>query len=122
MSEENKAPALIGWLVSYSENSQGEAFEIRSGRSLISSEQLPGARNIYVLYPEISAPHAVLNASPERKVVIQDVFSAGGTFLTRSGKVRESPVLRPTELRHGDVLRFGERTKFQVCLINERSK
>jgi pSer/pThr/pTyr-binding forkhead associated (FHA) protein len=115
----NDDSALVGWLVSFSQHPLGESFEIRAGRSLLSSDPIPGTPFISILYPDVSAPHAVLKASPGRKVMIQDVLSASGTFLTRSGKKRETPISRPTELRNGDVVRFGNQAKFQVCLIDE---
>lgn len=118
---------LVGWLVSYGLDTRGLAVEIRTGRSLITSEN--GVQgSIHVSDNTISMPHAALHASPRHKVVLQDIFSEYGTYLLRSSKSAakgaevtgaEISVTGPTELAHGDWIRFGEKTRFQVCIIDD---
>jgi hypothetical protein len=112
---ENK---LIGWLVSYEMDSKGKSFEIRSGRSLLSSENAQDKRVISVRETTVSSPHAALSASPRHKVMVQDIFSEFGTFLVKASSGKEINVSGPTEIEHGDWLRIGEKTRLQVCLID----
>lgn len=110
---------LVGWLVSYENDLRGESHEIRSGRSFISSAALPDNRNLVLEVEDISNPHIAFNASEQHRVMVQDVFSDSGTFLVRGGSGQELVVRGPTEVQHGDWLRIGSKTKFQVCLIDQ---
>lgn len=113
---------LIGWLVTYAGSDRGSYYELRSGRSFISSGVVQGER-IFNLDPkDVGVAHAALSASTEHQVVVQDLFSARGTFVTRSGSNDENSVSGPVELGHGDWIRFGETLKFQLCLIDGGSK
>lgn len=109
---------LIGWLVSYADDVQGRAFQIHAGRSFISSQTVGSDAVILLEGKAICAPHAALNASRHHRLMIQDVFSQHGTFLTKRGSEKEVQVHGPTEISHGDWLRIGESTRFQVCLID----
>ncbi|MBN8548593.1 MAG: FHA domain-containing protein [Deltaproteobacteria bacterium] len=109
---------LVGWLISYEMDSKGKSFEIRAGRSLLSSDNGQDKRIITVREQSISAPHVALSASPRHKVMVQDIFSEFGTFLTKGASGKEQEVQGPTELEHGDWLRIGDKTRLQVCLID----
>ncbi|MCB0334046.1 MAG: hypothetical protein KDD55_11140 [Bdellovibrionales bacterium] len=109
---------LIGWLVSYQNDEMGESHEIRSGRTLISSKNGLDGKVIELHEQSIAAPHSAMNASPQHQLVLQDIFSPSGTFLQRSADKDESKVNGPIEVHHGDWIRIGEQTKFQVCLID----
>lgn len=109
---------LVGWLVSYEMDQKGKSFEIRAGRSLLSSDNAQDKRVITVRENSISAPHVALSASPRHKVMVQDIFSEFGTFLTKAASGKEVEVQGPTELEHGDWLRIGDKTRLQVCLID----
>ena len=109
---------LVGWLVSYGLDSLGAAYEIRAGRLLISSTPASDVRTISVAESSVSAPHVAVSASAAHQVLIQDIFSAHGTFITKSGADKEQRVTGPTPLHHGDWLRIGDKMRFQVCLID----
>lgn len=109
---------LVGWLVSYDLDSKGKTFEIRAGRSLLSSDNSGDRRVITVRENSISSPHMAMSASSRHKVMIQDIFSEFGTYITKSDSGKEIEVRGPTELEHGDWLRVGEKTRLQVCLID----
>ena len=113
---------LIGWLVTYSGSDRGSYYELRSGRSFVSSGVVQGERIISVDQKVVGVAHALLNASTEQQVVVQDLFSSIGTFVTRSGSGDETAVNGPLELNHGDWVRFGENLKFQLCLIDGGSR
>ncbi len=114
--------SLIGWLVTYVGNDRGSYYELRGGRSFISSGIIQGERLMNLDAKEVGVAHALLNASTEHQVMLQDLFSSNGTFVTRSGSGDETAVSGPTELGHGDWVRFGENVKFQLCLIHGNSK
>lgn len=109
---------LVGWLVSYALDSKGRAYEIRSGRSFITANELPGQRGVTLADGTIECAHLALSASQRHKVMIQDIFSDSGTFVTKAGSPKETRVAGPMELEHGDWVRIGEKTRFQVCLID----
>ena len=110
---------LLGWLVSYGLDAKGAAFEIRAGRSLITAEKSGDKHTIAVREETISTPHAAINAvSRDHVVLLQDIFSDYGTFITRAGEREEIPVEGPVALEHGDWVRIGETVRFQVCLID----
>ena len=109
---------LVGWLVSYGIDTLGAAYEIRAGRLLITSTPSSDLRTIAVTERSVSSPHMAVNATPKHRVVIQDIFSEHGTFITKNGDEQEQRVSGPTPLDHGDRLRIGETMRFQVCLID----
>ena len=113
---------LVGWLVSYALDTSGCAFEIRTGRTFVSTSQL--GYNITIILNEntLSNPHMLINASAKQKVLIQDLFSERGTFIKKEGNQEEVKVSAPVELRHGDWLRIGDELRFQVCLISGTTK
>ena len=110
---------LIGWLVSYALDSKGFAFELRSGRVLISGDDSADTAALVLDEESVSSPHAALRGSPQHKLLIQDIFSEHGSYVIRAGTDKESPVNGPTKLEHGDWLKIGNSTRFQVCLIND---
>ncbi len=117
-----KSHKLVGWLVTYQENQRGAYYELREGRSFIANGYVSGERVIPLSDSKLSNPHSVIFASPQQRVEIQDVFSDSGTYVRRSGSSDEIMVSGPTQLEHGDWLRIGEQTKFQLCLINGSHK
>ncbi|NLF24870.1 MAG: FHA domain-containing protein [Deltaproteobacteria bacterium] len=109
---------LVGWLVSYGLDDLGVAYEIRTGRSFISNKQSSQARMLAVVDSSISSPHLALKASARNKVMVQDIFSDHGSFITRADNNREYPITGPTEIKHGDWVRVGQNVRFQVCIID----
>ncbi|MBX7145091.1 MAG: FHA domain-containing protein [Oligoflexia bacterium] len=116
--KEQDSNRLVGWLVSYALDKDGKAYELRAGRSLLSSEQNRSANVIMVDETSVSAPHAALSASVRHRLMLQDIFSGSGTYLTRSNSDKEIAVNGPIEVEHGDWIRVGDSTRFQVCLID----
>lgn len=118
--KENKR--LVGWLISYGLDEEGAAYEIRTGRTFIGSKNGLDDCVITVNEGTIDAPHAAMSASAKHRIMVQDLFSDSGTFLTRSDNSKESKVSGPVELQHGDWLRLGDNTRFQLCLIDKPSR
>jgi len=113
----NESQRLVGWLVSYQLDVEGKAFEIKSGRNFITANGNQAENVISIREKGVSSPHAAMKASPEYKVVVQDIFSECGTYLQRADSDQEEKVQGPVELKHGDWLRIGENIRFQACLI-----
>ncbi len=109
---------LIGWLVSYSLDSRGKAFELRAGRCLLSPRQINSQRVILIENSGLSLPHAAIHSNDRHEVFIQDVFSEHGTYVCRADSQKEFSVEGPVQLQHGDWVRFGRDLKLQVCLID----
>ncbi len=123
---ENAAPApdrLVGWLVSYGLDELGSAFEIRAGRSfIVARKSCCDGRTFDIDEDSISSPHLVMKATPKHKVMVQDIFSDNGSYITRCNSDKEQPITGPTEIRHGDWIRVGKSTRFQVCLIDGQTR
>ena len=109
---------LVGWLVSYGLDELGTAHEIRSGRSFISGRDQSQTRVLAVIDSTISSPHLALKATAKHRVMVQDIFSDHGSFITRADNSKEYPVTGPTEIKHGDWIRVGPNVRFQVCIID----
>lgn len=113
---------LIGWLISYELDELGAAFEVRSGRSFIAAQKNGASgRVIEIENPSLSTPHCAIHAGENHKVLIQDIFTEGGSYLTRADGDTEQRITGPVELHHGDWLRIGKTLRLQVCLINGTS-
>jgi len=120
-SAPNREKKLIGWLVSFGLDDAGKYFELRSGRTLISAKNGNDTNTITLAETSVSAPHMALSASSSHKLLIQDIFSRHGTFITRSDEEEETRLNGPTPVEHGDWIRIGQNTRFQVCLIDGTS-
>jgi pSer/pThr/pTyr-binding forkhead associated (FHA) protein len=113
---------LIGFLISYDNETQGEVFEIRTGRWLLTSRPSGQGDAILVEDESISPLHAILRGTNEGTVQVLDQLSEFGTGVIRAGSDKEEEVLSSlATLAHGDVVRFGKR-HFVVCLIPSKVK
>ena len=122
MSTQKPSGRLVAWLVSYAQEKKGTTFEIRTGRSLVSSDDLGSDRLLLVTGKGVSSPHAALSANTKHRILLQDIFTEHGTYITRSDSTEERKVSSPTELHHGDWIRVGEKIRFQVCMIDGTSR
>ena len=114
---EKRRGRLVGWLISYGLNDQGVAYEVRSGRTFLGSQDDTGNPTIVVAESSIDTPHLAIKANQKHRVLVQDVFSRSGTFIQRGDSDQEERLEGPIELGHGDWLRIGSSTRFQFCLI-----
>lgn len=133
LSEGSKTGRIVGWLVSYGLDSNGAAFELRTGRTFLSSTTLlPAGQNgnvpeetqrcIIVKEDGVSSLHLALLATADHKLFIQDIFSEHGTFITKADADEETRLSGTVNAVHGDWIRVGEKIRFQVCLIDGRRK
>ena len=111
-----KLSPVVGFLVSYDSNENGDVYDLRSGRLIVSSE--PAAGNyMLVRHDTVSPMHAILRITSSGEIQVLDQLSEHGTKIKRYGseEVEELSGEKGT-VEHGDVLMFGERV-FHVCLV-----
>jgi hypothetical protein len=112
-----KKTPVVGFLVSFDSNPNGDVYELRSGRVIVTSEAT-GSGNFFVIHDETVSPmHAILRVSASGEVQVLDQLSEAGTRIKRIGNEQEIELLgEKGSLEHGDVVRFGKRN-FHVCII-----
>lgn len=113
----NKITPLVGFLVTFDNNENGEVYELRSGRLIISSEPASGWSYMVVEDPSVSPMHAILRIDNTGIVQVLDQLSEFGTRIRRFGSQEEEQISgEKSTIEHGDVIKFGERT-FHVCIL-----
>lgn len=112
-----KITPIIGFLVSYDSNPDGDFFELRSGRVIITSDETSPGSIIFLSDSTVSPSHAILRMTPGGEIQVLDQLSEFGTEV-RKGSNSEVIQLSgdKSSLSHGDLLRVGER-RFHVCLV-----
>lgn len=113
---------LIGFLISYDQEQNGEVFELRVGRWLVTSRPTDTGDYILVEDESVSPLHAILRATQDGKLQLLDQLSEFGTAVFRTTATEEEEVAGAMAvLNHGDMVRFGKRW-FVVCLVPIREK
>lgn len=108
---------IVGFLISYDNDQNGEVFEIRSGRWLMTSRPTDLGNYIFINDETISPLHAIIRATKDGRVQILDQLSEYGTAVIRVGSEEEEEVAGAmVSVGHGDLIRFGERI-FLLCLV-----
>jgi len=116
----SKETPVVGFLVSYDKNPNGEVFELRTGRIMVTSQG--NEPNSIVLNDDsVSSMHAVMRISPEGEIQVLDQLSEFGTRIKRAGSSDEEQLSgEKGSVKHGDMIKFGDRA-FHVCLVADRS-
>ncbi len=110
---------IVGMLVSYDNDPNGEVFPVRSGRWLITSRATDHGDYIIIDDETISPLHAIIRATKDGKLQVLDQLSEHGTGVIRAGEDEEIEIAGGLEpLHHGDTVRFGERY-YLVSLVPE---
>lgn len=113
---------IIGFFISFDKSENGEVYEIRSGRYMLSSRSAGQEDYIIIQDESISALHAIVRATDDGKIQILDQLSEFGTGVIPVGKVTEDDVSGSmVSVKHGDRVRFGKR-KFVVCCVPTPAK
>jgi hypothetical protein len=112
-----KLTPIVGFLVSFDSNPDGDFFELRSGRLIITSDESSPGSIIHISDSTVSPSHAILRMTPSGDIQVLDQLSEFGTEV-RKGATAEVIQLSGDKcsLNHGDVLKVGERS-FHVCLV-----
>jgi hypothetical protein len=110
---------VVGFLVSFDNDKNGEIYEIRTGRWLITSRPTDHGDYILINDETVSPLHAILRATKDGKVQVLDQLSEHGTGVRRVGASGETEVAGSLEtIGHGDLVRFGQR-HFVLCVVPE---
>ena len=113
----SKITPLVGFLVSFDKDENGEIYELRSGRLIISSEAAAGWSYILIEDSSVSPMHAILRIDASGVVQVLDQLSEYGTKIKRFGSQEEEQISgEKSTIEHGDIIKFGDRT-FHVCIL-----
>lgn len=113
----SKDGPLVGFLVSFDRNPNGDSFELRAGRLIVSSEM--GAPGSYLILESesVSSMHAIMRISSNGEIQVLDQLSEFGTRIKLCGSDEEIELSGDkSTIEHGDIVQFGDRTLF-VCLL-----
>jgi FHA domain len=112
---------LVGFLVSFEKNRNGEVLALRPGRLIVTSEASSrgGSSNyLYINDDTVSPNHAIMKITKHGEIQVLDQLSEHGTRIRRfgSGEYMQLSGDKST-LDHGDVVKFGDRT-YHVCVLS----
>lgn len=108
---------IIGFLVSYDKNPNGEVAVLRSGRLIITSDKVSGGNFLLIEDSSVSPMHAIMRITGGGEVQVLDQLSEFGTVVQRFGSETEEELSGDkSSLEHGDTIKFGNR-KFHVCIV-----
>ncbi|NMC63435.1 MAG: FHA domain-containing protein, partial [SAR324 cluster bacterium] len=113
----SKASPIVGFLVSYDNEENGEAFELRQGRVIVTSEKAAHGDYFVIADETVSPMHAILRITSTGEVQVLDQLSEFGTKIKRLGfDETEDLSGERSPVGHGDVVWFGKRS-FHVCMV-----
>jgi hypothetical protein len=93
---------LAGFLVSFQDDPCGKFWPLREGRNVVGRAPEAHGVHVQILHARVSRVHAVIECRGDR-VTVQDLGSAGGTFLHERALEREVA----SDLKDRDHVRFG---------------
>ncbi len=112
-----KETPVVGFLVSFDVNPNGDVYELRTGRVMITSQAAPGSNCLVIKDDSVSPMHAIMRVSGSGEIQVLDQLSEFGTKIQRFGSTEEEQLSGDKgSVEHGDVIKFGNR-KFHVCVI-----
>ncbi|MCB0318557.1 MAG: FHA domain-containing protein [Bdellovibrionales bacterium] len=115
-----KQSPLLGFLVSYDTDPNGVAFELRSGRLIVTSEVTSGGNYLLICDESVSPMHAILKAGENGEVQVLDQLSENGTEISLHQTGEQLALSGDKGIAsHGDTISFGNRT-FHVCLVSRK--
>ncbi len=111
------ATKIIGFLVSMDKDKNGEVYEIRAGRWVLTSRPTDHGDYILINDESISPLHAIIRATKDGKIQVLDQLSEHGSgVISVSSDEEEDAAGSTVTVEHGDTVRFGARF-FTVCMI-----
>lgn len=112
-----KETRIVGFLISFDANPNGDVYELRSGRVMITSQAAPGSNCLVIKDDSVSPMHAIMRVSSSGEIQVLDQLSEFGTKIQRFGSTEEEQLSGDKgAVEHGDIIKFGNR-KFHVCVI-----
>ncbi len=120
LMEWKKLAPVVGVLVTYDRDPNGEIYPLRSGRLIVTSEMPSGGNFLYLEDESVSSMHAIMRISDDAKLQVLDQLSEHGTQIRRADGSEEVRLSGDkAEVHHGDEISFGER-RFTVCILPKR--
>lgn len=117
-----KETPIVGFLISFDTNPNGEVYELRTGRLMVSSQPAGGSNCLLLKDESVSPMHAIMRISANGEVQVLDQLSEFGTHIQRFGVSEEKSLSGDKgNVEHGDVIKFGNR-RFHVCIIAKNSQ
>ena len=111
-----KETKIIGFLVDYDTDQNGQVAILRTGRVIVSSDKVDKGNCFVIKDDSVSPMHAIVLAK-ESGIIVLDQLSEFGTSIERSGGEKLELSGDKASLEHGDLLSFGEK-KYKVCLVS----
>lgn len=112
-----KLTPVVGFLVSFDSNPNGDVYELRSGRLIVTSEGASQGNYLIVRDESVSPMHAILRITQSSEIQVLDQLSEFGTKIKRFGSEQEIELSGDKgTIEHGDKIYFGKRM-FHVCLL-----
>jgi len=113
----SKETPVVGFMVSFDGNPNGDIFVLRSGRIMVSSDRGSGENCLYIDDSTVSPMHAILRITSGGEIQILDQLSEFGTRIRRFGSSEEEQLSGDkSSLEHGDIVKFGNRS-FHLCVV-----
>ena len=111
----NETP-LVGFLVTFSNNPNGEFYDLREGKLVITSQINKNMSSLVINDESVSMMHAIMKISND-KISLLDQFSENGTTIKHFGSSNVVELSGESEyIQDKDIITFGNVT-FKVCLI-----
>lgn len=115
-----KDSKVVGFLVTYDKNRDGEFLPLRVGRLVVTSEQGAVGNALFINDKSVSPMHAIIRVGQSGDVQILDQLSEFGTRIQRFNDNQEEQLSGDKgDLSNGDVVFFGDRS-FIVCIVANR--
>lgn len=112
-----KETPVVGFMVSFDANPNGDIFVLRSGRLMVTSDGNQGDNCLVIDDPSVSPMHAILRITGAGEIQILDQLSEFGTYIRRFGSAEEEQLSGDkSSLEHGDIVKFGNRA-FHLCVV-----
>jgi hypothetical protein len=113
----SKEAPIVGFLVSFDNNPNGEFHVLRSGRLVVTSELPPSGNFLYLADQSVSSSHAILRIGTGGEIQVLDQLSEQGTRIRRFGAEEDEELSgEKSAVEHGDCICFGNR-RFHVCIV-----
>ena len=107
---------LVGFLVTFNNNPNGDFYELREGKLVITSQVNKNISSLLINDDSVSLMHAIMKISND-KISLLDQFSENGTTIKHLGDDTMIELSGESEfIKDKDIITFGNVT-FKVCLI-----
>lgn len=112
-----KPSPVVGFMVSFDKDTNGEIFDLRVGRLAVTSEVGTSGSYIHINDETVSPMHAIMRISSSGEIQLLDQLSEHGTKVKRANGGQLDELSGDKALvYHGDTILFGKRS-FHVCMV-----